>query len=103
MKKGMGAAGVARDARAQLGCVVCDLPVCVLPRFAAWVYGMALVAMFGASALYHRYPFKSAARRVWARRLDHSRCSICWSTDRAVRGSLTRVAKLAAWLVSSAA
>ena len=22
--------------------------------------------MFGASALYHRYPFKSAARRVWA-------------------------------------
>ena len=28
--------------------------------------------MFGASALYHRYPFKSAARRVWARRLDHS-------------------------------
>jgi len=43
-----------------------------LPRFAAWVYGMALVAMFGASALYHRYPFKTAARRVWARRLDHS-------------------------------
>jgi hemolysin III len=43
-----------------------------LPRFAAWVYGTALAAMFGASALYHRYPFKSAARRVWARRLDHS-------------------------------
>ena len=43
-----------------------------LPRFAAWVYAMALAAMFGASALYHRYPFKSAARRVWARRLDHS-------------------------------
>jgi len=43
-----------------------------LPRFAAWVYGTALVAMFGASALYHCYPFKTAARRVWARRLDHS-------------------------------
>ena len=43
-----------------------------MPRFAAWVYGTALAAMFGASALYHRYPFKSAARRVWARRLDHS-------------------------------
>lgn len=43
-----------------------------LPRFAAWVYGTALAAMFGASALYHRYPFKSASRRVWARRLDHS-------------------------------
>jgi hemolysin III len=43
-----------------------------LTRFAAWVYAMALAAMFGASALYHRYPFKSTARRVWARRLDHS-------------------------------
>ena len=43
-----------------------------LPRFAAWVYATALVAMFGASALYHRYPFKSAGRRLWARRLDHS-------------------------------
>ena len=43
-----------------------------LARSAAWVYAMALAAMFGASALYHRYPFKSAARRVWARRLDHS-------------------------------
>ena len=41
-------------------------------RFAAWVYVTALAAMFGASALYHRYPFKSAARRVWARRLDHT-------------------------------
>ena len=28
--------------------------------------------MFGASALYHRFPWKSAARRLWARRLDHS-------------------------------
>jgi hemolysin III len=28
--------------------------------------------MFGASALYHRFPWRSAARRVWARRLDHS-------------------------------
>jgi len=43
-----------------------------LPRFAAWVYVTALAAMFGTSALYHRYPFKSTARRVWARRLDHS-------------------------------
>ena len=43
-----------------------------LPRFAAWIYATALAAMFGASALYHRYPFKTAARQVWARRLDHS-------------------------------
>jgi hemolysin III len=41
-------------------------------RLATWVYVTALAAMFGASAFYHRYPFKSAARRLWARRLDHS-------------------------------
>jgi hemolysin III len=41
-------------------------------RFAALIYGIALVAMFGASALYHRFPFRSAGRRAWARRLDHS-------------------------------
>lgn len=42
------------------------------PRIAAWVYSTALAAMFGVSALYHRYPFRSARRRLWARRLDHS-------------------------------
>jgi hemolysin III len=36
------------------------------------VYAAALAAMFGASALYHRFPWKSAAKRLWARRLDHS-------------------------------
>ena len=40
--------------------------------FSSWVYAVALAAMFGASALYHRFPWKSAARRIWARRLDHS-------------------------------
>jgi len=43
-----------------------------LERFAVWVYAVALAAMFGASALYHRFPWKSTAKRVWARRLDHS-------------------------------
>jgi len=38
----------------------------------SWVYAAALAAMFGASALYHRFPWKNAARRIWARRLDHS-------------------------------
>jgi hemolysin III len=28
--------------------------------------------MFGASALYHRFPWRSAARRLWARRVDHA-------------------------------
>jgi hemolysin III len=43
-----------------------------LATFSSWVYAAALAAMFGASALYHRFPWKSAARRLWARRLDHS-------------------------------
>ena len=43
-----------------------------LATFSSWVYALALAAMFGASALYHRFPWKSAARRLWARRLDHS-------------------------------
>jgi hemolysin III len=41
-------------------------------RLAAWVYAVALAAMFGASALYHRFPWRSAAARLWARRLDHA-------------------------------
>ena len=41
-------------------------------RFAVWVYAMALAAMFGASALYHRVRWRSAAARLRARRLDHA-------------------------------
>jgi len=41
-------------------------------RFAVWVYAAALAAMFGASALYHRVPWRSAAARLRARRLDHA-------------------------------
>jgi hemolysin III len=41
-------------------------------RFASWVYALALAAMFGASAVYHRVDWRSPARRAWARRLDHS-------------------------------
>jgi hemolysin III len=43
-----------------------------LATFSSWIYAAALAAMFGASALYHRFPWKSAARRLWARRVDHS-------------------------------
>jgi len=43
-----------------------------LAKFSSWVYAAALAAMFGASALYHRFPWKSTGRRLWARRLDHS-------------------------------
>jgi hemolysin III len=44
----------------------------VRERLAVWVYAVALAAMFGASALYHRFPWRSAARRLWARRVDHA-------------------------------
>ena len=43
-----------------------------LERFAVWVYAVALAAMFGASALYHRYPWRSPSARLRARRLDHA-------------------------------
>jgi hemolysin III len=43
-----------------------------LDRFAVWVYAVALAAMFGASALYHRYPWRSPTARLRARRLDHA-------------------------------
>jgi hemolysin III len=43
-----------------------------LERFAVWVYAAALAAMFGASALYHRFPWRSATARLRARRLDHA-------------------------------
>jgi hemolysin III len=41
-------------------------------RFASWVYAVALAAMFGVSAVYHRVDWRTPARRAWARRLDHS-------------------------------
>jgi hemolysin III len=41
-------------------------------RLAVWVYATALAAMLGASALYHRFPWRSAAARLRARRLDHA-------------------------------
>ena len=41
-------------------------------RFAVWVYAAALAAMLGASALYHRFPWRSAAARLRARQLDHA-------------------------------
>ena len=37
-----------------------------------WVYATALAAMFGASAVYHRFPWRTDSARRWARRVDHS-------------------------------
>jgi hemolysin III len=41
-------------------------------QLAMWIYGAALAAMFGVSALYHRVNWRSARARTWMRRLDHS-------------------------------
>jgi hemolysin III len=41
-------------------------------RLAVWIYAVALAAMFGVSALYHRVDWRSARARAWMRRLDHS-------------------------------
>ena len=54
------------------GIVLVVLADGVAETASSWVYATALAAMFGASALYHRFPWRSAARRLWARRLDHS-------------------------------
>jgi hemolysin III len=43
-----------------------------LERIAVWVYAAALAAMFGTSALYHRFPWRTTAARLRARRLDHA-------------------------------
>src|SRR3970282_1357254 len=54
------------------GVVLVALADGYLERFAVWVYAAALAAMFGASALYHRFPWRTAAARLRARRLDHA-------------------------------
>jgi hemolysin III len=41
-------------------------------RVACAIYATALAAMFGASAVYHRVPWRSMRARAWARRIDHS-------------------------------
>jgi hemolysin III len=54
------------------GTVLVVLADGVLERLAVWVYAAALAAMFGASALYHRFPWRTAAARLRARRVDHA-------------------------------
>jgi len=54
------------------GIVLVALADGTVATLASWIYAAALVVMFGASALYHRFPWRSATRKLWARRLDHS-------------------------------
>jgi hemolysin III len=57
-------------------------------RVAAGVYALALSALLGTSALYHRVNLRPAARR-WMRRLDHSMIFVL------IAGTYTPVALLA--------
>ena len=41
-------------------------------RLALGVYAASVAGLFGVSALYHRIPWRSAAKRAWMRRADHS-------------------------------
>lgn len=75
-----------------------------LATFSSWVYAAALVAMFGASALYHRFPWKSATRRLWARRLDHSMIFVFIAASYtpfallAFEGTIRWIVLVAAWV-----
>jgi hemolysin III len=57
-------------------------------RFAATIYAVAVSALFGTSALYHRVTWRPSARR-WMRRLDHSMIFVL------IAGTYTPVALLA--------
>ncbi len=59
-------------AAAAAGVVLVVIADGALATVSSWVYAAALVAMFGASALYHRVAWKTTARELWARRADHS-------------------------------
>jgi hemolysin III len=54
------------------GIVLVALADGFLERLSVWIYAVSLAAMLGASALYHRFPWRSAAARLRARRLDHA-------------------------------
>jgi hemolysin III len=41
-------------------------------RLALGIYAVCVAGLFGVSALYHRIPWQSAAKRAWMRRADHS-------------------------------
>lgn len=54
------------------GAVLVGLSDSARELLATWIYAVALAAMFGISALYHRVDWRSPRVRTWMRRLDHS-------------------------------
>ena len=54
------------------GCVLVATAPGGRATVAAAIYAVSVAGLFGASALYHRITWASAAARRWMRRLDHS-------------------------------
>lgn len=54
------------------GVVLLSLARGALESLATWVYVLALATMFGASAVYHRFPWRTQVARARARRVDHA-------------------------------
>src|SRR5271155_2688988 len=71
-------------------------------RGAATIYAVAVSALFGTSALYHRITWRPAARR-WMRRLDHSMIFVMIAGTYtpvallALKGPLARAVLIALW------
>lgn len=70
---------------------------------AAAVYACSVAGLFGASALYHRVNWSSAAARAWMRRLDHSMIFLLIAGTYtpfallALTGTLAKAILLAVW------
>jgi hemolysin III len=71
-------------------------------RLAATIYALAVSALLGTSALYHRITWRPAARR-WMRRLDHSMIFVLIAGTYtpvallALRGALANVVLIVLW------
>jgi hemolysin III len=71
-------------------------------RLAASVYAVAVTALLGTSALYHRVTWRPGARR-WMRRLDHSMIFVLIAGTYtpvcllALHGSLARIVLIVVW------
>jgi hemolysin III len=76
-------------------------------RDAAAIYAVAVSALFGTSALYHRVTWRPSARR-WMRRLDHSMIFVLIAGTYtpvallALSGSLSRLVLIVVWVGAAA-
>ena len=77
-------------------------------RAAVAVYAASLAGLFGASALYHRITWASAAARRWMRRLDHSMIFLLTAGTYtpfavlALEGTIATVVLVAVWTGAAA-